>query len=69
MSQGLASGEAVQPSSLGEGVVIRTVPRTRRRLPVLLGYADRRGQWYSNGRLHQPPAQLDVAPVSGGPEL
>ncbi|MDA8317782.1 MAG: hypothetical protein M0010_21840 [Actinomycetota bacterium] len=45
VAQGLARGEEVRASSLAEGVVIRTVPRTRRRLPVLLGYADRRGQW------------------------
>ena len=39
-------------SRLGSGVVIHTVPATKRRLPVIVGYADNRGQWYQDGSRH-----------------
>jgi len=39
-------------SRLGGGVVIHTVPPTKNRLPIIVGYADGRGQWYRDGRRH-----------------
>jgi hypothetical protein len=39
-------------SRLGSGVVIHTVPPTKNRLPVIVGYADGRGQWYQDGSRH-----------------
>ncbi len=51
-------------SRLGNGVVIHTVPPNKRSLPVLLGYADARGQWYRDGTRHieAPP---EAAPAAG----
>ena len=39
-------------SRLGSGVVIHTVPPTKGRLPLIVGYADGRGQWYRDGSRH-----------------
>jgi hypothetical protein len=49
---GLKREPKVGLSRLGTGVVIHTVPATRKRLPVVVGYADRRGQWYWDGKRH-----------------
>ena len=49
-------------SRLGAGVVIHTVPPNRRSLPVLLGYADGRGQWHRDGTRHIEEA-IGGAPV------
>ena len=48
-------------SRLGSGVVIHTVPPTKDRLPLIVGYADGRGQWYRDGRRHVE------TPVAGEP--
>ena len=42
-------------SRLGSGVVIHTVPPTKDRLPLIVGYADGRGQWYRDGSRHVEP--------------
>ena len=39
-------------SRLGSGVVLHTVPPSKDRLPVIVDYADGRGQWYRDGRRH-----------------
>ncbi len=39
-------------SRLGSGIVIHTVPPTKNRLPIVVGYADSRGQWYGDGSRH-----------------
>jgi hypothetical protein len=39
-------------SRLGSGVVIHTVPPTKDLLPLIVGYADSRGQWYRDGSRH-----------------
>ena len=39
-------------SRLGSGIVIHTVPSTKDRLPLIVGYADGRGQWYRDGSRH-----------------
>ena len=55
-------------SRLGGGVVIHTVPPTKNRLPIIVGYADGRGQWYRDGRRHvevsvaeEPVEAMEVA--------
>jgi len=52
---------------IGDGVVILAQPDTDRRLPILLGYADARGQWYRDGRRHHQPDQLapSIADTTG----
>jgi hypothetical protein len=46
-------------SRLGSGVVIHTVPATKRSLPVIVGYADNRGQWYQDGSRHVEVHETD----------
>jgi hypothetical protein len=50
-------------SRLGHGVVIHTVPPNKRSLPVPLGYADARGQWYRDGTRHIEAPPTDVPSV------
>jgi len=61
------SAEELGVSRLGSGVVIHTVPATKRRLPVIVGYADNRGQWYQDGSRHvevldadEPVGEMEV---------
>jgi len=51
--------EELGVSRLGVGVVIHTVPPTKRRLPVIVGYADSRGQWYQDGSRHVEVLEAD----------
>ena len=51
-------------SRLGSGVMIHTVPATKRRLPVIVGYADSRGQWYQDGSRHVEILEADE-PIEG----
>jgi len=55
-------------SRLGGGIVIRTVPATKDRLPVVVGYADSRGQWYRDGSRHveTPAAEGPVEAMEMG---
>jgi len=39
-------------SRLGSGIVIHTVPGSKDHLPIIVGYADGRGQWYRDGTRH-----------------
>jgi hypothetical protein len=39
-------------SRLGSGVVLHTVPAAKGCLPIIVGYADGRGQWYRDGSRH-----------------
>jgi hypothetical protein len=49
----MAKGDGeLSVSRLGAGLVIHTVPATKDRLPIIVGYADSRGQWYRDGRRH-----------------
>jgi hypothetical protein len=56
--------EELGVSRLGSGVVIHTVPATKRRLPVVVGYADSRGQWYQDGSRHVEVHEADE-PIEG----
>ena len=51
-ADGLAREPELALTRLGSGVVVHTKPRDERRLPMVLGYADARGQWYRDGRRH-----------------
>jgi hypothetical protein len=62
-ADGLRRDPDLAVSRLGDGVVIHTQPDTGRRLPVVLGYADGRGQWYRDGRRHQPTREPAAAPA------
>lgn len=54
-ADGLARSAELAVTRLGAGVVIHTAPASNR-LPIVVGYADARGQWYRDGRRHQPAA-------------
>jgi hypothetical protein len=53
---GLAREAELGVTRLGAGVVIHTQPDSHTRLPIVVGYADGRGQWYRDGRRHTQPA-------------
>jgi hypothetical protein len=36
------------------------MPPNKRSLPVVLGYADGRGQWYRDGKRHIEPAPIEA---------
>ena len=57
-TEGLAHEAALGVTRLGAGVVIHTAPRSKDQLPVIVGYADDRGQWHRDGSRH-----IDAAPV------
>ena len=63
-ADGLARADALALSRLGAGVVIHTAPGERR-LPIVVGYADERGQWYRDGRRHRD--QPDPDPSAATP--
>ncbi len=55
-------------SRLGGGVVLHTVPATKGSLPIIVGYADGRGQWYRDGSRHvetptaeEPVEDMEIA--------
>lgn len=66
-ADGLGREAALGVTRLGTGVVLHTSPETERRLPVVLGYADARGQWYRDGRRHAEEAGTPaLSPGVGG---
>ena len=65
-TDGLAREPQLGVTRLGTGVVIHTQPDSDKRLPIVLGYADGRGQWYRDGRRHTEPApETSTAPAQG----
>lgn len=40
---------------LGDGVVVHTAPESDQEPLVVLGYADAAGEWFRDGRRHNPP--------------
>ena len=46
-------------------MVIHTAPSSKGRLPVIVGYADDRGQWHRDGSRHigAPPAEGPIEAV------
>jgi len=49
-TDGLASAEQLGVTRLGNGVVMHTASEAPDHLPVVVGYADRSGQWCADGR-------------------
>jgi len=49
-AEGLALGAELVLTRLGSGVVIHTAPEVKDHVPVVVGYADARGQWHRDGR-------------------
>lgn len=48
---GLSRADSIGVTRLGKGVVLHTAPDAdSRQLPIFLGYADRTGAWYRDGR-------------------
>ncbi len=60
-ADGLARATELGVTRLGAGVVLHTQPRNDRELPVVVGYADPRGQWYRDGHRHTAPLTPDPA--------
>lgn len=60
---GLAHEAQLGVTRLGAGVVIHTAPQAKDRLPVVVGYADARGQWHRDGRRH-----VEASPAEGPAE-
>jgi hypothetical protein len=68
-ADGLARGPELAVTRLGAGVVFHTRPGSDGRLPLMLGYADRRGQWYRDGRRHVEVAAGLTGDAPGGAAL
>jgi hypothetical protein len=63
-TDGLAREAELGVTRLGAGLVIHTQPDSENRLPIVLGYADGRGQWYRDGRRHTDLAAEATAAVA-----
>jgi len=66
-ADGLASAEQLGVTRLGNGVVIHTTSDAPERLPVVVGYADRSGQWCADGRRFveaKPTPEVASSPVA-----
>jgi hypothetical protein len=63
-ADGLARSAELGVTRLGAGVVIHTQPASNRELPVVVGYADLRGQWYRDGHRHTTAPAPDVSPAA-----
>jgi len=72
-TEGLAREGELGVTRLGAGVVIHTVASSKDRLPVVIGYADPRGQWHRDGTRHieVPPAESSAVegPAVEGPAV
>jgi hypothetical protein len=68
---GLMNSSQLGVTRLGAGVVIHTQPSTSRQLPIVVGYADARGQWNRDGRryLPAPDSEAPADDVSARQEL
>lgn len=63
---GLSRADSIGVTRLGKGVVLHTAPdAASRQLPIFLGYADRTGAWYRDGRRYGLPGG-SVAQVDSG---
>ena len=67
-AEGLAHEANLGVTRLGAGVVIHTAPQATDRLPVVIGYADARGQWHRDGSRHieGPPAERPAEAMGVG---
>jgi len=64
-TEGLAHEGELGVTRLEAGVVIHTVPQAKDRRPVVVGYADARGQWHRDGTRHieTPPVESPAEDV------
>ncbi len=67
-ADGLARAAELAVTRLGAGVVLHTQPSNDRELPVVVGYADNRGQWYRDGHRHTTTA-ADTTPAAAVSEV
>jgi len=67
-TEGLAREGELGVTRLGAGVVIHTVPQVKDRLPIVVGYADARGQWHRDGTRHIETSPVETSPVEGPSE-
>ncbi|MDA8400903.1 MAG: hypothetical protein M0008_12850 [Actinomycetota bacterium] len=65
----LAREAALGVTRLGAGVVIHTAPEAKDRLPIVVGYADARGQRYRDGSRHVEATPVEVSTEAVGVEL
>ncbi len=68
-AEGLAQEADLRVTPLGAGVVIRTVPQAKDLLPVVVGYADARGQWHRDGHRHLEAPDTEVSAGAAEVEL
>ena len=68
-ADGLTRSPELGVTRLGAGVVLHTQPSSSRQLPVVVGYADRRGQWYRDGRRHTTTSAPDTTPAAACEEV
>lgn len=68
-ADGLTRSPELGVTRLGAGVVIHTQPASDRELPVVVGYADGRGQWYRDGHRHTTTTAPDTTPVAVSGEV
>lgn len=67
-ADGLARANELAVTRLGAGVVLHTQPSADRELPVVVGYADGRGQWYRDGHRHTTTTVPDTTPAAAASE-
>ena len=68
-AEGLAHEANLGVTRLGAGVVIHTAPQATDRLPVVIGYADARGQWHRDGHRHLEAPDTEVSAGAAEVEL
>lgn len=69
-ADGLTRSPELGVTRLGAGVVLHTQPANNCDLPIVIGYADPRGQWYRDGRRHTTTTPvLDTTPTAAGEEV
>ncbi len=54
---------------LGNGIVFKSLPASPEELPLIMGYADKRGQWFRDGRKHLDQVQESETWAHGVIEL
>jgi hypothetical protein len=64
-ADGLERGTELAITRLGAGVVVHTRPGSDKQLPIVLGYADSRGQWYRDGHRHVETVATEPETVAG----
>lgn len=67
---GLSRADSIGVTRVGHGLVFHTTPEPdSRELPIVIGYADRTGAWYRDGRRYVDPAPDSAGPFGSEVEL